>query len=74
MTQFYKICSGHIPEVRLPLAAWRVLSDERILTLAQLQALAHCLEMLPGIGPYSAKAIRLELERVAEQPTLFHAA
>jgi len=61
----YEDCEGPIRGLRLPLNAWNVLHRENITTLPQLTAIADRIERLPGIGPKTAQAIRVELGRIA---------
>jgi hypothetical protein len=61
----FEDCEGPIRGLRLPLNAWNVLDKENITTLAQLTAIAHRVERLPGIGAKTALAIRVELGRIA---------
>ena len=56
---------GPIRGLRLPLAAWNSLRDERITTIDQLKAVADRLERMVGIGSKTAQVIRAELTRVS---------
>jgi hypothetical protein len=56
---------GPIGGLRLPLNAWRSLSEEGITTIDGLRAIAGQLEGLPGIGPKTAQVIREEITRVS---------
>jgi hypothetical protein len=70
MSPNYQLCTGMIPGLRLPFAAWKVLRRESITTLSQLEAAADELEAMPGIGPHSALAIRRELTRAEAERAL----
>lgn len=65
MYEFFDDREGPIRGLRLPLNAWIVLDRENITTLPQLTATVDRIERLPGIGPKTARAIRVELGRVA---------
>ena len=70
----WKVCRGPIRELRLSQYAWRMLDDEKITTIDQLTAVADQIEQLvPGIGPKMAAAIRAELARVAAPERQSHA-
>jgi hypothetical protein len=62
---FFEDCGGPIRGLRLPLNAWNALHREGITTIDQLRAMADRIHWLPGIGPKTALAIRVELARVA---------
>ena len=61
----FEDCEGAIRGLRLPLNAWDALHREGITTVDQLRAKADQIHRLPGIGPKTALAIRVELGRVA---------
>ncbi len=61
---FNESWKGPIRGLCLPLAVWTRLGREGITTIDQLQAVAHQLEKLDGIGPKAAWIIREELVRV----------
>jgi hypothetical protein len=61
----YEDCEGPIRGLRLPLNAWNVLHRENITTLPQLIAMADRIERFPGVGAKTARAIRVELGRIA---------
>jgi Holliday junction resolvasome RuvABC DNA-binding subunit len=65
MYKFFDDGEGPIRGLRLPLNAWIVLDRENITTLPQLTAIADRIERFSGIGPKTARAIRVELGRVA---------
>ena len=68
----YETCEGPIEGLYLPCLAWDVLRRENIQTIGELRAVAGQLERFDGIGPKTAQAIRLELNRLAapgEQPS-----
>jgi hypothetical protein len=62
---FFEDCQGPIRGLRLPLNAWNALHREDITTIDQLRAMADRIHWLPGVGPKTALAIRVELGRVA---------
>jgi hypothetical protein len=61
----YEDCGGPIRGLRLPLNAWNALHREGITTIDQLRAIADRIHWLPGVGPKTALAIRVELGRIA---------
>jgi transposase len=56
--------NGYIEGLRLPPNAWKALRRMDIRTLPHLRSLLDRLERLPGIGPKTAVAIRMEVARV----------
>ena len=62
---FFEDCQGPIRDLRLPLNTWNALHREDITTIDQLRAMADRIHWLPGVGPKTALAIRVELGRVA---------
>lgn len=70
----WKACRGPIRDLRLSQYTWRILDDEKITTLDQLKVVADRIEQLvPGIGPKMAAAIRAELARAVASEKQFHA-
>jgi hypothetical protein len=65
MFHHYQSCEGTIKGLYLPQHAWVALERENIRTIDQLRTVAGRLERFDGIGPKTAQAIRLELDRVA---------
>ena len=66
----FEAFEGPIGGLYLPANAWKALDREDIGTLDQLRASIDRLETFEGIGPKTARVIRLELARVA--PTEGH--
>ena len=56
---------GPIRGLRLPLNAWKSLSDEGVTTINGLREIADRLERFPGIGTKTAQVIREEIARVS---------
>jgi hypothetical protein len=66
MPRHFQTCKGPIEGLYLPQLTWDVFHRENIRTIDQLRAVADQLERFDGFGPITVRAIRQELDRVAE--------
>ena len=65
MPLFYETCNRPIGGLSLPHNAWQALRRENIENLDQLRTVVGQLQQLEGIGPKTARVIKMELARVA---------